>query len=249
MKKIYLIAVFIIIAALRLSAQQVDPLKQNITADVDNRGDAHYTFSTTYNTSQWDNFKTASGSNALDLLKRQMERSLPGYYLQGWEYKEDPPTHTWTLSFDALGEARIDDNGNWVIDLDQKKPDVTKISDVNYALTNTITSYGVIIQQIMRLNLPAGSKNVVQDKDAFGKAIFTYEMTPGGGAAHLLFIIAGVLLIAAAVVLYLKPNLLSFGKNRQVKPFTVVSSQQAPAAVAPISPEPPPANPNIEKQA
>src|SRR6185312_11405538 len=216
MKKIYLVAALILATVLRLSAQQVDPLKQTITADVDNRGDAHFTLSMSYNTSQWDNFKSNYGSNALDLLKRQEERALPGYYMQNWDYKEDPTSHSWSLSFDALGLARIDDNGNWVIDLDQKKPDVTKISDRNYALTNTMTNYGVIVQQIMKINLPAGAKNVVQDKDAFGKAIFTYEMTPGGGAAHFLFIIVGVLLIAASVLTYLKPDLLKFGQRQRV---------------------------------
>jgi hypothetical protein len=252
MKKIYLIiaSLIIILPYAKLSAQQsqqVDPQKENINLDIDNIGDGHLQISMSYNASQWENYQRIAGSNAADMWKRQMERSLPSWYLQNWTYKDDPMERTWTLSFDALGMARINDDGNWVVDLDQKKPDITKISDRNYAMTNTYTSYGVLTQELWKINLPGGAGNITQDKDAFGKAIFTYEMSPGHGAAHLLFLIAGVLLIAAGAVAYFKPGLLSSmrKKEKAMKPFTVVSSQ-APAAV--VTPEPP-VNPNIEKQA
>lgn len=246
MKKIYLfIASLIVISYARVNAQQVDPLKENMTMDIDNIGDGHMQVSMTYNAAQWDNFQKIYGSNAAELLKRQMERSLPAYYLQNWDYKEDAMNRTYSLSFEALGLARIDDNGNWVIDMDQKNPDITKISDRNYALTTTWNSYGVLVQELMKINLPEGAGNISQDKNAFGKAIFTYEMSPGHKGARLLFLLGGALLIAAGVVFYFKPDLLTAMKKPKVKPFTVVSAQQAPAAAA----VEPPANPNIEKQA
>jgi len=251
MKKIYLIiASLIVVTYSKTSAQQsqqVDPIKVNITLDVDNIGDGHFQISKSFNASQWENYQRIYGTNAIDMLKREMERSLPSWYLENWKYHDEGSEHTWTLSFDALGVAKINDDGNWVIDVGQKKPDITKISDRNYAMTNTYTSYGVVTQEIWKINLPSGAGNITQDKDAFGKAIFTYEMSPGRGAAHMLFLIAGVLLIAAGAVAYFKPGLLSSmgKKTKAVKPFTVVSSQAPPAVVTPE----PPANPNIEKQA
>ena len=247
MKKIYLLLTTLLtVTCLNIKAQQIEPQKQTVTIDIDNYGDGHITINMAYNASQWENFTNIYGSNALDLLKRQEERSLPGWYLQNWSYKDDGAEHTWTLSFDALGIANIDDNGNWVFDIDQKKPDITKMSDHNYAMTTTYNSYGVLIQTLWKINFPASAANVNPDKDAFGKAIFTYEMTPGGKAGHFLFIVFGILLVASGVVLYLKPDLLKFGKKEKVKPFTVVTAQQSSPAVAP---EPPAANPNIEKQA
>lgn len=244
MKKIYFILI-ILASCIKVNAQQVDPLKENMTFDIDNLGDGKITMSMTYNASQWDNFQKIYGSNALNLLKRQMERSLPAYYLQDWDYKEDAANRTYTLSFQALGLAKIDDNGSWVIDLDQKKPDITKMSDRNYAMTTTYNSYGVLVQELIKINLPDGAGNVTQDKNAFGKAIFTYELSPAHKGSRWIFLSLAALLIAAGIVLYLKPDILAMGKHK-VKPFTVVSSQTAPAAV--ITPEPP-ANPNIEKQA
>jgi hypothetical protein len=247
MKKIYLIIAIIIGSFIHAKAQQqVDPLKENMTFDIDNLGDGKITVSMTYNASQWDNFQKIYGSNALNLLKRQMERSLPAYYLQGWEYKEDPATRTYNLSFQALGLAKIDDNGNWVIDLDQKKPDITKMSDHNYAMTTTYNSYGVLVQELIKINLPDGATNITQDKNAFGKAVFTYELSPGHKGSRWIFLGLAALLIAAGVVFYFKPDILSMGKQKAVKPFTVLSAQPAPAAI--VTPEPP-VNPNIEKQA
>lgn len=239
-----------IIANAKVSAQQsqqVDPVKVNITVDVDNIGDGHFQVSKTFNASQWENYQRIYGSNALDMLKREMERSLPSWYLQNWNYHDNPVEHNWTLSFDALGVAKINDDGNWVVDVGQKKPDITKISDRNYAMTYTYTSYGVLTQEIWKINLPGGASNIVQDKDAFGKAIFTYEMSPGRKGARMIFLIAGALLIAAGAVAYFKPDLISSigKKNKVIKPFTVVSSQAPPAVVTPE----PPASPNIEKQA
>ncbi len=90
-----------------------------------------------------------------------------------------------------------------------------------------------------------GAGNVTQDKNAFGQAIFTYEMSPGHAGARMLFLIGGILLIAAGAVFYFKPNILSSVSKPKVKPFTVVSAQPASPAATPE----PPANPNIEKQA
>lgn len=250
-KRIYIIAAALITGiCLNSRAQesgQIDPLKENISVDLDKLGDGHITISMTYNASQWQTFATVYGSNAADLMKRQEERGLPSWYLQNWNYKDDPVNHTWTLSFDALGLAKIDDNGNWVLALDQKKPDVTKLSDRNYIMTTNYNASGTLVQQLWKINLPSAAGNVNQDKDAFGQAIFTYEMTPVQGGMHLIYILAGVLLIAAALVTYLKPDLFKSDKKPGIKPFTVVTAQQPAATVA--TPEPPAANPDIEKQA
>lgn len=250
-KKLYIVAAILLAGICRnAKAQesgQVDPLKENISLDIDKLGDARITMSVTYNASQWQTFTNVYGSNAADLMKRQTERGLPSWYLQNWNYKDDPVNHTWTLSFDALGLAKIDDNGNWVLQLDQKKPDITKLSDHNYIMTANYNASGMLVQELWKINLPAAAGSVNQDKDAFGNAIFTYEMTPGHGGLNLIYIVVGLLLIVAAAVTYFKPDLFKSPGKPSIKPFTVVTAQQPAATVA--APEPPAATPDIEKQA
>jgi hypothetical protein len=251
MKKTFIIyiAALVIISLSKANAQQtqqLDPVKQNVTYNIDNLGDAHVEFSRSFNASQWDNYKKISGSNASELWKREMGREFPAAYLQNFNYKEDD--RTFTLTFDALGLAKINDNGDWEIPVGLKNADITKISDRNYVMTATYNSGGSLLQQMTKINLPDGSANVVQGKDPFGKATFTYDLTPGRKGAHLIFLIAGAILIAGGVVLYFKPKLPAM-KSNQVKPFTVVTAAAPVQAAPPAASTEPPANPGIEKQA
>jgi hypothetical protein len=238
-KALSLIIILLIAFYANVKAQQIDPLKQNLIFNIDNLGDGHLEMSYKFTASQWDNFKKIMGSNE-DMLKRQMERALPGYYLQNFIYKEDAMNRTYTLSFDALGLARINDNGQWQIDMDIKNPDITKISDRNYALTATYNSQGTLIQQMAKLNIPESASDIKQGKDAFGKAIFTYTLTPGHKGFSLLFLIAGILLIAAGAVAYLKPDLFHFGKKPVAYPFAPPASAAVAAQAPPPTPVAPP---------
>ena len=229
MKKIYLsILTLLLISYSSVNAQQTqDLLKQNIVFNIDNLGDGHIEESMTFNASQWDNFKKIMGSNE-DMLKRQMERSLPAYFLQNFVYKEDAMNRTYTLTFDALGMAKINDNGEWQLDMDSKNPDITKISDNNYVLTATYAT----VQQMVKVNIPQGASEIQQTKDAFGKAIFTYTLTPGHKKISFIFLALGILFLAAGVVVYFKPDL--FKASMQKKP---VKYPFAPApAAAPVQP-------------
>jgi hypothetical protein len=222
--------------------QQLDPLKENVTYNIDGLGNARVELNRTFNASQWDNYKKIVGSTAEGLWKRAETRNFPTAYLDNFTYKEED--QTFTLAFDAMGFAKINDNGQWQIDINLKKPDINKLSDRNFAMTASYNEGGSLLQDLIKVNMPEGSTNVTQDKDAFGKPIFTYELTPGHAGAHMIFLIAGILFIAAGAVFFFKPDLLSSVSKPKVKPFTIVTAQQAPAA----TPEPP-ANPNIEKQA
>jgi hypothetical protein len=243
MKKIYiLITSLIIISSAGVNAQQLDPLKENDNYTFDNLGNAHIEFSRTYNASQWDNYKKIVGNNAQDLWKRAETRNFPTAFLENFNYKEED--RTFTCSFDALGDAKINDNGQWQIDINLTKPDITKITDRNFAMTASYNEGGSLLQALIKVNMPEGASNVTQDKDAFGKPIFTYDLAPGHSGTRMLFLIGGILLIAAGAVAYFKPDLLTSVRKPKVKPFTVVSAQVPPAAASE-----PPANPNIEKQA
>lgn len=248
MKKIFvLIALLTVIVYTSAVAQeQLDPLKQNITYTINKLGDAHVDVSRTFNASQWDNYKKIYGANAADLLKREMERTLPAAYLQNFNYKEDEMNRTFTLSFDALGFAKVNDNGDWQIDVGIKNPDITKVSDNNYVMTVSYNTQGALLQDVIKLNLPDGSSNVAQQNNAFGKPIFTYDATPARKGFGMIFLILGVVMIAASVVIYFKPGLIA--PKTKTKPFTIVTAQQAQPAASAVQPPAGP-DPNIEKQA
>ena len=122
MKKIaILLNIFLFIALSHASAQElIKPAKLNVQWDLNALGDAHIEASSSLDAAGWDNYKRMLGNNP-DILKRQMERAFPGYFLQNFNYKEDVMNRGWTLSFDALGLSRINSKGLWQVDLNSKK--------------------------------------------------------------------------------------------------------------------------------
>jgi hypothetical protein len=178
----------------------VKPLKQNLKFVLNPLGDSHIDVSMNLDAAQWDNYKKILGNNSA-ILKRQMERALPGYFLQNFNYKEDDMNRGYTLSFDALGMSKINANGQWQIDLDMKNPDVTKLSDKNFAITSTLEQQGTLIQQVSNITFPDGASDVKQDKDAFDKAIFLYSLSPSMGTSGWGIVILGLCLLVAGVFL------------------------------------------------
>ncbi len=188
-------ALCLLIFSAAKSQEMITPLKQNLKIIVTPTGDASFSVTMTLNASQWDNFKKFVGGNP-DILKRSMERSMPGYFLQNFNYKEDVMNRGYTLSFDALGIAKINAKGLWQIDLDMKNPDITKLSDRNYVMTANMSMDGALVQQISNVTFPSDASDIKQSKDAFEKANFTYKLDPGGMGGGIGWWVAIVVLLA-----------------------------------------------------
>ncbi len=215
MKKIgILLSIFLLISYAKTYSQQlIKPAKLNVKWTISPLGDAHIEASSNMDAAQWDSYKRMIGNNA-DLLKRQMERAFPGFFLQGFSYKEDVMNRGWTLAFDALGMSRVNSKGNWQIDLNSKNPDVTKLSDKNYLLTSNYATQGALTQEIDNISLPDAAANIKQDKDAFGKAMFIYSASPSGGSGSWLTLGLGLVLtiIGALMFVLAKPAIASVKK-------------------------------------
>ena len=185
------------------SQQLIKPAKLNVKWTISQLGDAHIEASSNLDAAQWDNYKKMIGNNP-DLLKRQMERAFPGFFLQNFSYKEDVMNRGWTLGFDALGMSRVNSKGNWQIDLNSKNPDVTKLSDKNYVLTSNYASQNGLTQEIDNVSFPDAASDIKQDKDAFGKAMFIYSASPSGGSGSWLTLILGIILTIVGALLFVR---------------------------------------------
>jgi hypothetical protein len=209
MKKSIILLFVLLLANVTLiySQQVVQPDKLNVKFTITPLGDAHIDVSKTMDALHWDNYKQMIGSNP-DIWKRQMERYFPGYFLQNFNYKEDVMNRSWTLSFDALGFSKVNSKGKWQIDLNSKNPDVTKLSDRNFVVNTNATNGYAISQEIDNVTFPDAAYNVIQDKDAEGKALFTYEISSigSGGYTGWISLIFGFLLLVAGAVLFFLLN-------------------------------------------
>ncbi len=198
MKRTFLIFILAIMAAWTTQAQQqIDALKQNIDFHIDSLGNAHIAVRMNLNASQWNNFKATIGNNVA-ILKRSMERALPSYFLDNFKYSEDAMNQSYTLQFDALGVSKIDQKGRWIAELDSKSPDVTRIADRLYLVHSTTSSGGELIEQNIKVSFSDGSSNIKVDKDAFGKAYFSFKQ-PTPSARSIFWVFSGGLFLVAGL--------------------------------------------------
>lgn len=184
MKNILLI--ILISASVQLSAQEIiKPLKVNIEFKVDKYGNAKTSYSMKMTASQWDNFKRSMGNNQ-SLLKRTMERAMPAYFLSDFEYKEDAMDRSYQLSFNAYGVCKPGADGRWHAELGEKNPDITKLSDNSYMIISEMSSGGALIQANQKIIFPDEASDIKVDKDAFGKALFSFTMSGASGSGKLM---------------------------------------------------------------
>lgn len=172
----------------------VQGLKQTFDITMDDLGNAEVKVSMKLNAAQWDAFKKNMGNNT-SILKRGMVDALPKYYLSDFNYSEEPMDRTYAMKFKVLGLATAGKNGKWQAELESKNPDITKLSDREFVMTQDMMSDGMLIQQTQKLHLPSGASGAKVEKDSFGKAVMTYST--GSGLLPTIINIAGILLIVA----------------------------------------------------
>jgi hypothetical protein len=204
MKKIGIllyIVLFSLTSFSQISAEEmIKPKKLMVKWELNALGDARVEASSVLDAAGWDYYKKTIGNNP-DVLKRMMERTFPGQYLQNFNYKDDAMNRSWTLSFDVLGLSKINSKGLWMVDLNSKDPDVTRLTDHNYVVTSNFAGQGSLFQEIDYINFPVAASNIKQEKNTFGKAIFTYSLTPGGGFGQWLVLALGALLMIAGILM------------------------------------------------
>lgn len=184
MKKILILT--FLVSSISLHAQEIiKPLKVNIEFLVDKYGNAKTTYSMKMTASQWDNFKRGMGNNQ-SLLKRTMERAMPAYFLSDFEYKEDAMDRSYQLSFNAYGVCKPGSDGRWHAELGEKNPDITKLSDNSYMIISEMTSGGALIQANQKVIFPDEASDIKMDKDAFGKALFSFNMSGASGSGKMM---------------------------------------------------------------
>jgi hypothetical protein len=199
MKKFCCILITCLLITNLFAQQEVKGLKQIFDITVDDLGNAMIAVSMKLNASQWDMFKKNIGNNS-SILKREIEKALPKYYLSDFSYSEAPMDRSYTIKFKALGLASINQNGRWESKLESKNPDITKLSEHEFVMNADFMTNGMLIQQTQKIHLPSGAGDAKIEKDSFGKAVMTYSQS--GGMFSWVRILAGIALIAAGVGVY-----------------------------------------------
>jgi len=181
--------------------QQFDPtaITQEIDYKIDKYGDAQMEIRQKMTASQWQMFKAGPIAKNPSIFKRDLERSMATMVLDNYrtELNEDSRSSITTLTVRSMATYKGD--GKWEFKLDAKEPNITKISDHVYMMTNNLASDGGgIIQQLQKIFFPENASNIKQGTDTYGNAIFTYTLHVEESSFNFLLIFGIVLLLIGA---------------------------------------------------
>ena len=211
--KYYLFALFIVCFYTAVQAQDKG-FKINMEMTVDEKGDAALDVSIKYNAQLWDVIKQNHNADA-SVLKNTWKRQFPKYQLTEFDIKNNEMEKTVISKFKILGMMKLDDNGKWIASLDQKDPNITKISDNQFLLVDEATA------MTLKINLPKSASGAKIEKDTFGKSNLTYSAPVSGGGAGTIIKYLGFLVAAGGIFLFfkgggLKTMVVSDPKNKKI---------------------------------
>ena len=167
-----------------------------------------------YTASYWDWWTKAVGSNT-SIINNSLRKLFPKYHLSEFKHSQDPNERTNTVKFKIDGMMNINKSGKWEAELDQKDPNITKVSNTEWLLVDE--------GETLKMHLPPGTKNSKIEKNSFGKAVLTYPVSTGGGMTSALRY-GGILIALAGVMLFIRNRM-----KPKVKLVVNASQQQGVA--------------------
>ncbi len=190
----------IVFCALLLGTAVNAQSQQKIEMRIDSIGNAKIKISMIMSAKQWQLWNSNYGNNPA-AFKREMERSMPAYFLDNFKLVKDDMKRSFNLTFSAYGVCEINKRGKWIIDTDQKNAQLTELSKYKYMLVSSPVEYGGTLQQTYIIELPKEAKNIKLDTDAYGESIFEFNMDAPSQGFNLIRWI-GILLIVVGVGFY-----------------------------------------------
>src|SRR5882724_11594098 len=150
---------FIFCSGIKSQAQEMPKgYKVNMEMDADEKGDVALNITAKYNASLWDAIKQNHGSDP-SVLKNIWKKQFPKYQLTEFSFPNADIDQTITSKFRILGMLKVDGKGKWVAELDQKDPNITKITDNSFLLVDEATAL------TLKINLPKSASDAKVEKD------------------------------------------------------------------------------------
>lgn len=187
---------FLIILIADKSAAQIGSSGFKTTLDftINESGSTICEVTNKYTAAYWDWWTKAVGSNT-SIINNSLRKLFPKYHLSEFKHSQDPNERTNTVKFKIDGMMNINKSGKWEAELDQKDPNITKVSNTEWLLVED--------GETLKMHLPPGTKNSKVEKNSFGKAVLTYPVSTGGGMTAALRY-GGILIALIGVALFIR---------------------------------------------
>lgn len=179
--KTKILAIVALITQLTIAQQS----SQNIEMNIDRLGNADLKVSMKMTAQQWQMWNSNFGNNPA-ALKREMERSMPGYFLDDFKLEKQDMKRSFELTLKAYGVCKIDKRGNWSLDTDEKDANLTELTEHKYMLVSSPPEFGGQLQQTFIVNFPEEASEIEVDDDSYGRKVFEFKMEEPSTGSNIL---------------------------------------------------------------
>jgi hypothetical protein len=173
-------------------------MQQKIDMAINGLGDATISISMTLGAQQWQMWNQSFGNDPA-ALKRDLERSMPAYFLEDVKLDKKDMDRSFTVSLKAPGICKVDKKGRWMLTTDQKNAQITELGDGKFMMVQSPKELGGNVQQTTMITFPDDASDIRLEKDPFGKSVFQFEMDePTGTGGLMLWLGLGLMLAGTA---------------------------------------------------
>jgi len=170
-------------------------LQQKIDMDIDGLGNAAISISMTLPAQQWQAWNQNFGNNP-SALKRDIERSMPAYFLEDFNLEKNDMDRSFKVSLKAPGICKVDKKGRWYLTTDEKDAQLTELTDHKYMMVQSPREFGGGMQQTTMVTFPDAASDIELEKDSFGKTVFRFAMDQPASAGGMMLWVGLALMVA-----------------------------------------------------
>lgn len=177
MKKIFSVTFFALVTVIALKAQMnSQTLNINTEARIDSAGNAVFDVSGKLTAQQWIAWNYMYGGGNASNVKRSIERSLSTFYVYDFKYTPNEMDRSFSIQYKAKGVVEYLGNDKWTASIGLRDVTPMKLTENTFSCVTSEMGNGNIIQNNMKVTLPAAATNLDFDKDEFNMVQVKYKM-------------------------------------------------------------------------
>ena len=149
----------------------------NTEARIDSIGNAVFETSGQLTAQQWVSWNYMYGGGNASNVKRNIERSLSPYYVFDFQYMPNEMDRSFVIRYKAKGIVEYLGKDKWVASVGLRDAQPIQLSDNSFnCVVSQIGGNNVIIQNSMKVTLPATATQMEFDRDEFNNVLVKYKM-------------------------------------------------------------------------
>lgn len=173
---IHLLFSSILFSSISIAQSSSSNLMINTDVHIDSIGNATFNMSGKLTAQQWINWNYMYGGGNASNVKRTSERASSQFYLYDFKYLPNEMDRSFSIQYKAKGIVEYLGKDKWIANLGLRDAQPVKLTDNSFNCVVAQSTNTGILQNNMKVTLPASASNLEFDKDEFNYITVKYKM-------------------------------------------------------------------------